>query len=87
MGGSKPLKQNAIDGKKSMEPFSPAVENAKQAGMYSLLHKPLSGKNAKKQMAAAMKDKNNGYEFFTIGMLWQLLGWLCCYSLAARREQ
>lgn len=21
-----------------------------------------------------MKDKNNGYEFFTIGMLWQLLG-------------
>ena len=58
MGGSKPLKQNAIDGKKSMEPFSPAVENAKQAGMYSLLHKPLSGKNAKKQMAAAMKDKN-----------------------------
>ena len=23
---------------------------------------------------AAMKDKNNGYEFFTIGMLWQLLG-------------
>ena len=25
-------------------------------------------------MAAAMKDKNNGYEFFTIGMLWQLLG-------------
>lgn len=58
MGGSKPLKQNAIDGEKSMEPFSPAVENAKQAGMYSLLHKPLSGKNAKKQMAAAMKDKN-----------------------------
>lgn len=45
MGGSKPLKQNAIDGKKSMEPFSPAVENAKQAGMYSLLHKPLSGKS------------------------------------------
>lgn len=49
MGGSKPLKQNAIDGKNQMEPFSPAVENAKQAGMYSLLHKPLSGKNAKKQ--------------------------------------
>ena len=58
MGGSKPRKQKENDGKKAMEPFSPAAENAKQAGMYSLLHQPLSGKEAKKKMAEAMNGNS-----------------------------
>lgn len=59
MGGSKGSKQEGMGGKQNpMEPYSPAADDAKQAGMYSLLHKPLSGKDAKKQMAAAMKGKD-----------------------------
>lgn len=58
MGGNKGPKQNQSDKKDKMNPYSPAADNSKQAGMYSLLHKPLSGKDAKKQMAAAMKGKN-----------------------------
>lgn len=58
MGGSKGPNQESMGGKKDpMEPYSPAADDAKKAGMYSLLHKPLSGKDAKKQMAAAMNGK------------------------------
>lgn len=58
MGGNNGSKPNGKNKKNPMEPFSPAADNSKQAGMYSLLHKPLSGKDAKKQMAAAMKGKD-----------------------------
>lgn len=57
MGGTQPTRQNVIGSGGNMKPYSPAAENSKQAGIYSLMNQPLSGKQAKKQMAEAMKDQ------------------------------
>ena len=56
MGGVHPTQAPSGSGG-GMNPYSPAADNSKQAGIYSLMNQSLSGKQAKKQMAEAMKGQ------------------------------